>query len=137
MDPMRFARYLSVLVLLVAVVVAPAAPAVAATPAVTIDDASYGVGPEIVVSGTFTCSQPTGQARVQYWASNWHPLETAFGVGETRVPCANGPVPWSAAARPGFIGFDDAFPLSVIATLYRDGVQEATTLNFFQPGWAD
>jgi hypothetical protein len=134
---MRYARYLSVLVLLVAAVVAPAAPAAAATPAITIDDADYGQGSEIVVSGTVTCSQPTGQALVRYWASNWYPLDTATGSGEVRVPCADGPTPWAAPARPQVNGFDDRFPLSVIATFYRDGTQEATTLNLFQPGWGD
>lgn len=132
---MRYARYLSALVVLVAAVVVPAVPAVAATPAITVDDAEFGEGAEIVVSGTFTCSQPAGQAHVEYWASNWYPLDVATGFGEASVACADGPVPWAAAAQPGLTTFDDSFPLSVIATFSRDGVQEAATWHMFSPGW--
>lgn len=134
---MRYARYLSVLVLLVAAVVAPAAPAAAATRAITVDDVHFGQGNEIVVSGKVACAQPTGQALVRYWATNSYPLDVATGSGEVRVPCADGPVPWAAPAWPQLNGFDDRFPLSVIATFYRDGIQEAATLNLFQPGWGD
>lgn len=135
MEPMRYARYLSVLVLLVVAVVAPAAPVVAATPAITIDDVEFAGVIEIAVSGTVSCSQPTGQADVRYWAINAHPIETADGLGETTVPCADGPVPWAATARSGIVSFDDAFPLLVFASIHRDGVQEAVTLRQFPAGW--
>jgi hypothetical protein len=136
MERMRHARYLSVLVLLVVAAVAPAVPAVAATPAITVDDVEGAGIIEIAVAGTVTCSQPTGQANVRYWATNAHPLETADGFGETTVQCAAGPVPWAATARSGIISFDDSFPLLVFASIHRDGVREAFTLRQFPAGWA-
>jgi hypothetical protein len=123
-----------VLVLLVAAVV-PAAPAAAATPAITID-AVESVGLfDIAVSGTLTCSQPTGPADVRYLATSSHGVEVAEGIGETSVPCGNGPVPWVATARSVIIRFDDAFPLFVVASFRREGVQEAATMRQFPRGW--
>jgi hypothetical protein len=137
MEAMRFTRYVSVLVLLVAAVVTPATPAVAATPVITIDDVKLEGSRSIVVFGTVTCSQPTGQAHVEYYADNPHPIESASGVGETTVSCGEGPVPWAATAQPFLVGFEDIWWLWVSAQMRRDGVQEATTLRIFAAGWGD
>lgn len=132
---MRYLRRLTVLVLLVTVVAATPTPAAAATPAITVDEVEFVGGNDIAVSGTLTCSQPTGQAALRYSATNTFPLEVAQGFGETTVPCGAGPVPWVATASSGIFGFDDAWPLSVIAYFLRDGVSEAATLQYFPPGW--
>jgi hypothetical protein len=132
---MRYRRYLCVLALLLTVVVAPAAPAAAATPAITIDAVEFVGLRDIAVSGTLTCSQPTGSADVRYLATNSHGIEVAEGIGETSVPCGDGPVPWVATARSGHIWFDDTFPLFVVGSFRRGGTQEAATLRQFPSGW--
>ncbi|MEJ3749116.1 hypothetical protein WEI85_38370 [Actinomycetes bacterium KLBMP 9797] len=104
---------------------AAAAPAVAATPEVVVSQVvreylPYG---PVVVTGTLTCSAPSGQAELTI-------LSQSIAIGNpplvwpafATVPCASGPVPYSVKVFPPPPG-----ALMVSASFTRDGVFEDST----------
>lgn len=126
---------LSVTVLAAVLSLVPAVPAVAAA-GITITGLSVDTFPNangVRVDGTATCSTTTGTANVLVRVSQEFAGTRPWGIGGTRVPCADQPAHWSVyvtvfgfCTYPGGLGcFQPDSIADATATLTRNGVQEA------------
>lgn len=112
----------------------PAAPAAAASPAVMATDAYVELPPyeyNILISGTVTCSQPTGQQQIYVQVIQSYPW-IAGGADWVLVNCSGGSQYWYGYVGSSLNLWNKGSQVSVTVTLYRGGTQEAqssTTLT--------